>query len=77
MSLSELETLALILDRAKLDRNLTRMDNHVTRLGARLRPHVKTAKSPDVVRRAVDPGAGDIAVSTLKEAEQFFAATPQ
>ena len=42
--------------------------------GARLRPHVKTSKSLDVVRRAATPGADGITVSTLKEAEQFFAA---
>jgi D-serine deaminase-like pyridoxal phosphate-dependent protein len=72
--MNEIETPALILDRARLDMNLTRMSEHITRLGARLRPHVKTAKSVDVVRRAVKPGAGGITVSTLKEAEQFFAA---
>ena len=74
MFLGELETPALILDRAKLDHNLARMSAQVTRLGTHLRPHVKTAKSLDVVRRAVAPGAGGITVSTLKEAEQFFAA---
>ena len=69
-----LETPALLLDRAKLDRNLARMQTRIAGLGARLRPHVKTAKAVDVVRRAVQPGAGGITVSTLKEAEQFFAA---
>ena len=69
-----LETPALILDRAKLDQNLARMQQRIAGLGARLRPHVKTAKSVEVVRRAVAPGAGGITVSTLKEAEQFFAA---
>ena len=70
-----LETPALLLDRAKLDRNLARMHQRVTSLGAHLRPHVKTAKSVDVVKRAVMPGAATgITVSTLKETEQFFAA---
>ncbi len=73
-----METPALLLERVKLDRNLARMSAHVTQLGARLRPHVKTAKSLDVVRRAVAPAghttSGGITVSTLKEAEQFFAA---
>ncbi len=73
-TLNQLETPALILDSAKLERNLARMSAQVTHLGARLRPHVKTSKSVDVVRRAVAPGAGGITVSTLKEAEQFFAA---
>jgi D-serine deaminase-like pyridoxal phosphate-dependent protein len=74
LTLKGLETPALLLDRAKLDRNLARMRQHVTRLGTQLRPHVKTAKALDVVQRAVKPGAGGITVSTLKEAEQFFAA---
>ena len=72
MALNALETPALILDRARLERNLARMRAKVT--GARLRPHVKTSKSLDVVRRAATPGADGITVSTLKEAEQFFAA---
>ena len=74
MLLGEIETPALVLERTKLDRNLARMNAQVTQLGARLRPHVKTAKSVDVVRRAVKPGDGGITVSTLKEAGQFFAA---
>jgi D-serine deaminase-like pyridoxal phosphate-dependent protein len=73
-SVHQLETPALVLERGKLDRNLSRMSEHVTRLGARLRPHVKTAKALDVVRRAVPPATGGITVSTLKEAEQFFEA---
>ena len=72
MALNALETPALILDRARLERNLARMRAKVK--GARLRPHVKTSKSLDVVRRAATLGADGITVSTLKEAEQFFAA---
>ncbi len=74
MSVTELETPALLLERAKLDRNLARMRQRMSGLGVKLRPHVKTAKSVEVVRRAVAPGVGGITVSTLKEAEQFFAA---
>jgi D-serine deaminase-like pyridoxal phosphate-dependent protein len=59
---TNLETPALLLERAKLERNLARMSAHVARLGARLRPHVKTAKSFEVLRRAVEPGAGGITV---------------
>ena len=72
--LSTLETPTLLLDRAKLDRNLARMRDKLAGHKVALRPHVKTAKSPDVVKRAVAPGKGGITVSTLKEAEQFFAA---
>ena len=73
MQLNELETPALVLDRARLDRNLERMHTHIRGLGGVLRPHVKTAKSIDVMRRALRDTSGGITVSTLKEAEYFFA----
>ena len=73
MQLTELETPALVLDRSKLDRNLERMSAHIGGLGSVLRPHVKTAKSIDVVRRALRDTPGGITVSTLKEAEYFLA----
>jgi D-serine deaminase-like pyridoxal phosphate-dependent protein len=41
--------------------------------GVQLRPHMKTAKSIDVARVALEGNFGGITVSTLKEAEQFFA----
>ena len=73
MKLTELETPALVLDRSKLDRNLEQMSAHIHGLGGTLRPHVKTAKSIDVVRRALRDTPGGITVSTLKEAEYFLA----
>lgn len=73
MKLSDLETPALILDRSRLERNIARMREHLSRLGVGLRPHVKTAKSIDVVRLALADQPGGITVSTLKEAEYFFA----
>ena len=72
MQLAELETPALVLDRNVLDRNLARMRSHLTQLQVQLRPHVKTAKSMEVVRRALDGKPGGITVSTLNEAEHFF-----
>jgi D-serine deaminase-like pyridoxal phosphate-dependent protein len=72
MQLTDLETPALVLDRNILDRNIARMREHLTQLRATLRPHVKTAKSIDVVRRALERQPGGITVSTLKEAEYFL-----
>jgi D-serine deaminase-like pyridoxal phosphate-dependent protein len=72
MDLVDLETPALILDRNILDRNIARMREHLTDLNTTLRPHVKTAKAIDVVRRALEPGRNAITVSTLKEAEYFL-----
>jgi D-serine deaminase-like pyridoxal phosphate-dependent protein len=71
-TLLDLETPALILDRTVLDRNLNRMQARMDQLGVRLRPHVKTTKSIDVLRRISGGTQGPIAVSTLKEAEYFF-----
>jgi D-serine deaminase-like pyridoxal phosphate-dependent protein len=62
-----------VLERGKLERNIARMREHLERLGVGLRPHVKTAKSFDVARLALEGQPGGITVSTLKEAEQFLA----
>lgn len=40
-------------------------------LGVKLRPHLKTLKSIDAARIAIDPEHGGIAVSTLREADYF------
>ena len=73
MDLRELETPCLVLDSTKLARNLGRMRGHLSELGVALRPHVKTAKSIEVAQLALAGGPAAITVSTLKEAEQFFA----
>jgi len=67
-TLHDLETPALLLDRSVLDRNLARMQSRMDQLGGSLRPHVKTTKSIDVLRRIRGGTYGPIAVSTLKEA---------
>jgi D-serine deaminase-like pyridoxal phosphate-dependent protein len=71
--LDRLDTPCLVLERGKLERNIARMRAHLGQLKVALRPHVKTAKSYDVARLALDGQPGGITVSTLKEAEQFFA----
>jgi len=50
------------------------MQERMQALGVRLRPHVKTPKCIEVARRQRAAGASGITVSTLKEAEEFFAA---
>ena len=71
--LKALETPSLVLERGKLERNIARMKSHLQQLGVGLRPHVKTAKSYDVARLALEGQPGGITVSTLKEAEHFLA----
>ena len=69
-SLLQLETPCLLLDVDRLERNCQRMLARAGALGVRLRPHLKTAKSPEVAARATDHSRS-ITVSTLKEAEYF------
>ena len=52
-TIDDLPTPALILDRAILNRNLKRMSDRLRDAGVMLRPHLKTAKSVEIARRAV------------------------
>ncbi len=73
MRLSGLETPRLVLDAARLEANAARLAATLARLGAPLRLHVKTCKSWEVARGLLGSPPGPIAVSTLKEAEEFLA----
>ncbi|MEA3122064.1 MAG: hypothetical protein QOH33_1625 [Paraburkholderia sp.] len=73
-SLNKLETPAALIDRPRMVRNIERMQQHLTRLGVKFRPHIKTSKCVQVWQAQADAGASGITVSTLREAEQFFAA---
>jgi D-serine deaminase-like pyridoxal phosphate-dependent protein len=70
-TLDDLPTPALILDRAILRRNLKRMSDRLRDAGVALRPHLKTAKSVEIGRMAVEGHDGRITVSTLAEARYF------
>lgn len=73
-SIPDLETPAALVDVPRMQRNIARMQRRMGELGVRFRPHVKTSKSLPVVQAQVAAGAQGITVSTLKEADQFFAA---
>jgi len=70
-TIDDLPTPALILDRATLRRNLKRMSDRLREAGVALRPHLKTAKSVQIGRMAVEGHDGRITVSTLAEARYF------
>jgi D-serine deaminase-like pyridoxal phosphate-dependent protein len=74
MKLEQIETPAALIDIARMQRNIARMQARMNTLGVAFRPHVKTTKCIDVVRAQIAAGARGITVSTLKEAEAFFAA---
>ena len=73
-SLERLTTPAALVDVAQMQRNIDRMQSRMNELGVKFRPHVKTTKCVEIVRAQAAAGAQGITVSTLKEAEQFFAA---
>ena len=70
-SLKDVGTPCLLLDRDRMDRNVSRLRERLDRLGVELRPHLKTAKSVDAARQVMTSPSGPATVSTLKEAEQF------
>lgn len=72
--LDQLPTPCLVLDEARMMRNVRRLAAQAQALGVTLRPHLKTAKSVEVARRVLTGGTGPATVSTLAEAETFAAA---
>ena len=72
MNTSTLSTPTALVDEPRMQRNIQRMQSRVSALGARLRPHVKTAKCLAVAQQQLAAGAQGITVSILKEAEVFF-----
>lgn len=64
----ELVTPALILDLDAARRNIQVMANRLSKLKAKLRPHVKVQKSPELARLQVQAGAIGVCTATLWEA---------
>lgn len=73
LATNKIETPALLLDEMRMERNIARMHAKIASLQTSFRPHVKTVKSLDVVRKMTGGVPGPITVSTLREAEIFAA----
>lgn len=71
MELQRLRTPCVLVDRARVDRNLQRMQALASERGLRLRPHAKTHKSIALAGRQIDRGAVGICCAKLGEAEVF------
>lgn len=66
----EIETPALVLDRAVLDRNIARMAAFFAGGPCRLRPHFKAHKTPEIARRQLAAGScTGLTCATVGEAE--------
>jgi len=67
--LEQLETPVPVVDLDRLALNLDRMAAYATLHGLRLRPHVKTHKSPRIAAEQMRLGAVGLTCATLREAE--------
>lgn len=67
--IDHLDTPALVIDQSILDLNIRDMQSLADRFSVKLRPHVKTHKSPALAERQLKAGAVGIAVAKLSEAE--------
>jgi D-serine deaminase-like pyridoxal phosphate-dependent protein len=79
------DTPSLLLDLDKFEENVSAMASFARKQGVSLRPHIKTHKSSEIVRRQIESGAlpnlklqgifthagHSYAASTLKEIEQI------
>jgi len=65
----EIETPALLVDLDRMEANLERMAAFFRRAPAKLRPHFKNHKSPELAQRQLDGGAIGMTCATLREAE--------
>ncbi|NWK95350.1 alanine racemase [Sphingobium lactosutens] len=73
-SLHDLPTPCLVLDGARMARNIDRLRDRLAQRGVPLRPHLKTGKSIEVARRMMTTPEGPATVSTMEEARRFAAA---
>jgi D-serine deaminase-like pyridoxal phosphate-dependent protein len=64
----EVTTPALLLDLDRAKRNIATMAERFRELPARLRPHIKVHKSPQLARMQVEAGAVGVACATVWEA---------
>ena len=71
MLLSDLPTPQVIIDRARLQSNISRAQQLADAAGVRLRPHAKTHKSPRVAGWQIERGAIGVCCAKIGEAEVF------
>lgn len=67
--IDDLETPCVVIDLARVEANLRRVQDHANANGYKLRPHIKTHKLPRFAKRALELGAIGITAQKLGEAE--------
>ena len=74
MLVSDIPTPAVLVDRQRLLRNISRVQDLANAAGVSLRPHAKTHKSPAIARWQIERGAAGICCAKVGEAEVMAAA---
>ncbi len=69
MRLEDVDTPAVIIDLATVERNIARVQAHLAGLGLKVRPHIKTHRLVRMAHAQVDAGAVGICCQKLGEAE--------
>lgn len=70
-TLADLDTPAVVIDVDIVERNLSRVQAHLSAHGLAVRPHVKTHKLPRFAQRQLELGAVGITCQKIGEAEVF------
>lgn len=73
-SIEEIDTPALVLDLAAAERNIRQMADRFAGTGVRLRPHIKTHKTPLLAHKQMAAGAIGVTCAKLGEAEVMIRA---
>ncbi|MDZ8274872.1 alanine racemase [Microbacterium aquimaris] len=73
-AVADLDTPALVIDRARMDANIQAMADRMRTAGIALRPHFKTSKMIEVARRQREAGAVGFTCATLNEVEALLEA---
>lgn len=66
-----ISTPQILVDVAKLEKNIDRVAHRVASQGLKLRPHAKTHKMQEIAERQMNAGAAGLTVATVGEALSF------
>ena len=72
--LAQLDTPCVVIDEARVRRNISRMQSYCDKLGLAFRPHIKTHKLPELAQAQLQAGACGINCQKIGEAEVMAAA---
>jgi D-serine deaminase-like pyridoxal phosphate-dependent protein len=71
MELDDLDTPSLVADLDRMERNINRMAKFTKECGVKLRPHVKTHKSPEIAKMQLAAGSTGVCLQKVSEVEVF------